>query len=128
IEQKRLSEYIGDLNVVMFAPEDLALVKGSPSIRRRFIDMELGQIEPVYLYHLAEYQKILRQRNQLLKQLSYQKQDTTLLAIYTEQLIEHAVIILQKRFSFLTLLKKVAIPIHATISRELEQLEIEYEC
>src|SRR5699024_1094695 len=110
IEQKRLSEYIGDLNVVMFAPEDLALVKGSPSIRRRFIDMELGQIEPIYLYHLAEYQKILKHRNQLLKQLSHQKNDKTLLSIYTEQLIEHAVVILQKRFAFLKMLKRIAIP------------------
>lgn len=128
IEQKRLSEYIGDLNVVMFAPEDLSLVKGSPSIRRRFIDMELGQIEPTYLYHLAEYQKILKHRNQLLKQIAFQKQDKTVLSIYTEQLIEHAVIILEKRFTFLQLLKDAASPIHATISRQLESLEIVYEC
>lgn len=128
IEQKRLSEYIGDLNVVMFAPEDLSLVKGSPSIRRRFIDMELGQIEPTYLYHLAEYQKILKQRNHLLKQIAYEKQDKTLLAIYTEQLMEHAVVILEKRFHFLQMLKDAATPIHATISRQLEQLEIIYEC
>src|SRR5690625_4596829 len=67
IEQKRLSEYIGALNIVMFSPEDLALVKGAPQVRRRFIDMELGQIEPLYLYHLAQYQKLLKQRNHMLK-------------------------------------------------------------
>ena len=48
IEQKKLSQYVGNMNVVMFAPEDLNLVKGSPQIRRRFIDMEIGQISPVY--------------------------------------------------------------------------------
>src|SRR5699024_2657574 len=48
LEQKRLSDYVGALNVVMFAPEDLTLVKGAPQIRRRFIDMELGQIQPKY--------------------------------------------------------------------------------
>ena len=48
IEQKKLSQYVGNMNVVMFAPEDLNLVKGSPQVRRRFIDMEIGQISPVY--------------------------------------------------------------------------------
>src|SRR5690625_5996348 len=63
IEQQRLCDYIGALNVVMFAPEDLTLVKGAPQIRRRFIDMELGQIQPRYIYHLGQYQKVLKQRN-----------------------------------------------------------------
>src|SRR5699024_4362889 len=87
LEQKRLSEYIGVMNVVMSAPEDLALVKGSPQIRRRFMDMELGQIEPMYVYHLGQYQKILKQRNHLLKQLQNQQADATVLHVLTEQLI-----------------------------------------
>lgn len=127
IEQQKLSEFIGALNVVMFAPEDLALVKGAPQMRRRFIDMELGQIEPLYLYHLGEYQKILRQRNSHLKQLQKQGHvDTTLLTILTEQLIEHAAIVLHKRFEFLQLLRQWAIPIHEKISRGLESLAINY--
>lgn len=127
IEQQKLSEFIGALNVVMFAPEDLALVKGAPQMRRRFIDMELGQIEPLYLYHLGEYQKILRQRNSHLKQLQKQRHvDTTLLTILTEQLIEHAAIVLHKRFEFLQWLREWAIPIHEKISRGLEKLAIQY--
>lgn len=127
IEQQKLSEFIGALNVVMFAPEDLALVKGAPQMRRRFIDMELGQIEPLYLYHLGEYQKILRQRNSHLKQLQKQAHvDTTLLQILTEQLIAHAAIVLHKRFHFLQLLRQWAIPIHEKISRGLEKLAINY--
>src|SRR5690625_4400046 len=54
LEQKKLSNYIGTMNVVMFAPEDLQLIKGSPQYRRRFIDRELGQIEPMYIYHLMQ--------------------------------------------------------------------------
>ncbi|MGM8212872.1 DNA replication/repair protein RecF [Virgibacillus sp. W0430] len=128
IEQKRLSAYIGALNIVMFAPEDLALVKGSPQLRRRFIDMELGQIQPAYIYHLGQYQKILKQRNHLLKQLQRQKQqDITMLHILTEQLIEQAVTLLERRFAFLHLLRKWACPIHLQISRQLEQLEIKYK-
>jgi len=127
LEQNRLSEYVGALNIVMFAPEDLSLVKGSPQVRRRFIDMELGQIEPIYLYHLGQYQKLLKQRNHLLKQLQLKDHtDTTFLHVLTEQLAEHAAVILKKRFSFLQLLRKWAIPIHFQISRDLEQLNIVY--
>lgn len=127
IEQRKLSEFIGALNVVMFAPEDLALVKGSPQMRRRFIDMELGQIEPLYLYHLGEYQKVLKQRNSHLKQLQKQQTaDTTLLDILTEQLVTHATVVLEKRFQFLQKLRKWALPIHEKISRHLEQLSIQY--
>lgn len=127
IEQQRLSDYIGTLNVVMFAPEDLTLVKGPPHIRRRFIDMELGQIQPKYIYHLTQYQKILKQRNSLLKQLRWQNNpDEVMLKVLTEQLIEHAAPILERRFQFLKLLRKWASPIHYGISRELEHLDISY--
>lgn len=128
LEQKRLSDYVGALNVVMFAPEDLTLVKGSPQKRRRFIDMELGQIQPKYMYHLVQYQKILKQRNHLLKQMQRQvKDDRTFLHILTEQLVEHAVNLLERRFRFLDLLRNWAIPIHDQISRQAEQLAIKYQ-
>lgn len=128
LEQRRLSDFIGALNVVMFAPEDLTLVKGPPQTRRRFIDMELGQIQATYIYHLAQYQKILKQRNSLLKQLQRREiTDVTMLEILTDQLIQHAVIILHKRFHFLKLLRKWAAPIHHQISQELEELEIKYD-
>ncbi|MRG87947.1 DNA replication/repair protein RecF [Salinibacillus xinjiangensis] len=128
IEQKKLSNYIGAFNVVMFAPEDLNLVKGSPQERRRFIDMEIGQIQPIYVYHLGQFQKVLKQRNALLK--DYQRKiemDRTMLRVLTEQLIEHAAIIIEKRFQFLRLLRSWAKPIHQGISRDLEQLEIAYD-
>ncbi|MFZ3577664.1 DNA replication/repair protein RecF [Virgibacillus sp. DJP39] len=128
LEQKRLSDYIGALNVVMFAPEDLTLVKGPPQIRRRFIDMELGQIQPRYIYHLGQYQKVLKQRNHLLKQMQRnQKKDPALLHVLTEQLVEHATTLLERRFAFLELLRKWASPIHHEISRKLENLEIHYQ-
>lgn len=127
LEQRRLSDYIGGLNVVMFAPEDLTLVKGAPQIRRRFIDMELGQIQPRYIYHLAQYQKVLKQRNHLLKQMQRRNStDKTMLQVLTDQLIEHAATLLERRFVFLELLRNWAGPIHYGISRELEKLEIRY--
>ncbi|MCP8971207.1 DNA replication/repair protein RecF [Ectobacillus ponti] len=127
LEQQRLSQYVGEMNVVMFAPEDLNLVKGSPQVRRRFLDMELGQIAPVYLYELSQYQKILVQRNHLLKSMQGNKKDETMLDVFTIQLIEHGVKILQKRFEFLQLLQEWAAPIHSGISRGLEDLRIVYK-
>lgn len=128
LEQRRLSDYVGAINVVMFAPEDLTLVKGPPQIRRRFIDMELGQIQAIYIYHLAQYQKILKQRNSLLKQLQRREiNQTTMLEVLTDQLIEHAAIILNKRFIFLKSLREWAASIHYQISHELEELEIKYD-
>ncbi len=127
LEQQKLSGFIGSLNVVMFAPEDLSLVKGSPQVRRRFIDRELGQIEPLYLHHLTEYQKILKQRNSHLKQLQNQRPvDTTLLEVLTEQLVQHATIVLKKRFDFLEKLMHFAVPKHEKISRGLETLQLKY--
>ena len=127
LEQKRLSSYIGAFNIVMFAPEDLTLVKGSPRIRRRFIDVELGQIQPSYIYHLMQYQRILKQRNHLLKQIqTRQTTDQTMLDILTEQLVEHAATILHRRFIFLEKLRIWAKDIHFKISRALETLHIAY--
>ncbi|MEQ6391029.1 DNA replication/repair protein RecF [Bacillaceae bacterium S4-13-58] len=128
LEQRRLSDYIGAINVVMFAPEDLNLVKGSPSERRRFIDMELGQIQPTYLHHLAQYHRILKQRNHLLK--SYQRKqalDLTMLSVLTDQLIEHAAQLVFRRFQFLELIRKWAFPIHRGISHGKEKLSIQYD-
>lgn len=127
IEQRRLSDYVGSLNVVMFAPEDLSLIKGSPSIRRRFINIELGQIQPSYIYHLGQYQKVLQQRNHFLKEMPYQnKADDTMLDVLTEQLIDHAALLLERRFIFLERLQKWAKDIHYQISRQAENLEIVY--
>jgi DNA replication and repair protein RecF len=128
IEQQKLSQYVGNLNVVMFAPEDLNLVKGSPQVRRRFIDMEIGQVSPIYLHDMSQYQKILQQRNHFLKMMQIKKQtDQTMLEILTEQFIHVAVRIIMKRFEFLRMLEKWAGPIHNGISRGLESLKIEYK-
>lgn len=128
LEQTKLSNYIGQMNVVMFAPEDLNIVKGSPQIRRRFIDMEIGQISPVYLHDLLTFQKILKQRNHLLKsnQGKASFANDVMFDIYTEQYVQAAVQIIRKRFQFMELLQEWAEPIHHGISRGLEKLVIKY--
>ena len=128
LEQQRLSQYIGNMNVVMFAPEDLHLVKGNPQVRRRFIDMEIGQVSPVYLHDISQYYKVLQQRNRYLKQLQIKKtSDLTMLAVFTDQLIQLSVKIVRKRFDFIQLLQSWAQSIHSGISRGGETLNILYE-
>lgn len=127
LEQTRLSDYIGQLNVVMFAPEDLYLVKGSPQVRRRFLDMEIGQISPIYLHDLLQFQKIMKQRNHILKQHQGKPMlNDVMFDVYTEQYIDAAVKVIQKRFHFMQLLQQWAEPIHFGISRGLEKLRITY--
>lgn len=128
IEQGKLSQYVGAMNVIMFAPEDLNLVKGSPQVRRRFIDMEIGQVSAIYLHDLSRYQKIMQQRNHYLKLLQLRKQkDQTMLDVLTEQLCEAAAKIIYKRLRFISELQKWAEPVHSGISRGLETLRIKYK-
>ncbi|MRX74006.1 DNA replication/repair protein RecF [Bacillus lacus] len=128
IEQQKLSQYVGAMNVIMFAPEDLNLVKGNPQVRRKFIDMEIGQVSAVYLHELSRYQKLLQQRNHYLKGLQTKRQtDRTMLEVLTSQLSETAGKLLIKRMQFVAQLEKWAQPIHFGISRGLETLTIQYK-
>lgn len=101
-EVDKLSEYIGRIKVLAFLPEDMDLVKGPPKNRRYFIDTIIGQIDRNYLIELSVYRNILKQRNELLKVLSENKnKDFTLLDIYTEQLAASARIIVDYRKNFI---------------------------
>lgn len=128
LEQKKLSDYLGHLNVIMFAPEDLSLVKGSPAVRRRFIDMELGQMNKIYLHHLVSYQQILKQRNKYLKQARYNKNfDSIYLDVLTEQLAAEGAEVLFFRFQFIKKLNRWAEKVQSNISNQQESLVIEYK-
>ncbi|WP_010279251.1 DNA replication/repair protein RecF [Paenibacillus senegalensis] len=127
LEQKKLSSFIGTLNVVMFAPEDLEIVKGSPGVRRRFLDMEIGQVHPGYLYDISQYQKVLLQRNQFLKQLGGKSSSSTaMLDIWNEQLAQYGSKIVKKRKDFIKKLQTWAQTVHGGITKGREQIEIEY--
>ncbi|AZP04240.1 DNA replication/repair protein RecF [Jeotgalibaca ciconiae] len=128
IEQKRLSDYVGTLNVVLFAPEDLELVKGSPNRRRKFLDMELGQMSQIYLHNLVEYQRLLKQRNLYLKQLLMRKaNDLVYLDVLTEQVATLGATIIEARLHFIQQLEKWADPLHYQISDNKEHLHIRYK-
>lgn len=129
LEQKKLSSFVGSLNVVMFAPEDLEIVKGSPAVRRRFLDMEIAQVQPAYMHHLAQYQKVLAQRNNLLKQIGGRPSDDqyVMLDIWNAQLADHGSKIMVRRQNFIQKLELWADEIHRGITGGQEQLRIRYE-
>lgn len=127
LEKARLSEYLGQLNVILFAPEDLALVKGAPTVRRRFIDMEFGQVSPKYLHDLTQYRDILKQRNRYLKQLqSHEAQDQLYLEVLSEQLAAVGGAIISQRVKFLSELEGYAQELHQSITQRRENLTFEY--
>lgn len=128
LEQPKLSQYVGQLNVILFAPEDLELVKGAPTVRRRFIDMEFGQMNPLYLYNMTQFKRILKERNAYLKRLQLkQTNDTIFLDVLTEQLVEFGSQILLARKLFVKRLEKAAQPVHFEISDQREMLSLTYQ-
>lgn len=128
LEQKRLSSYLGNLNVILFAPENLTLVKGSPQNRRKFVDMELGQMSSLYLYDLVEYNRVLKQRNTYLKQLAIKKkQPDEYLDVLSEMLSELASEIVFHRLDFMKQLEALAIPIHDQLSLGREKFSVSYQ-
>ena len=123
---KKLAELIGRFNVVIFSPEDLQLVKGSPSIRRKYMDKSISQIFPNYYHLLIEFNKILKQRNNLLKSSYNKTPSKDMILIWDEQLAKVATKIIKYRFDFLNQLKITSEKIHKEISHDLEKLEIIY--
>lgn len=126
VEKRKMSDFVGHLNVVLFAPEDLQLIKGGPQQRRRFLDVEIGQVSPQYLYNLSQYQKVLLQRNTLLKEVAKKEKSEDLLAIWDEQLCVYGTKVIQKRFEFVEKLEGYARDIHSRISGGKEELSFRY--
>lgn len=127
IEQPKLSQYIGNFNVILFSPEDLSLIKGSSHIRRRFIDREYSQINLKYLYISLEYKNVLKQRNKYLKQLqSHKAKDLIYLDVLSDQLSILGSKIITARLLFISNLQKWAELIYNQISQRKEKLIIKY--
>lgn len=124
---RKASELFGILNLVCFSPEDLNIIKSGPAERRRFLDLELCQIDRVYLHHLSKYNKILNQRNKLLKDIPVRQELADTLSIWDVQLIECGRKIIEAREKFVDELNKIVYDIHKQISGDREELILKYE-
>jgi len=124
---KKASDLIGLCNVVFFSPEDLSIIKDGPSERRRFVDMELCQLDSFYLYNLNNYNKIVNQRNSLLKEISFNPGLRDTLNIWDMQLISYGSKIIERRKLFVDQLNDIIYDIHKQLSGGKEDLKIVYE-
>jgi DNA replication and repair protein RecF len=124
---KKAADLLGVCYVVFFSPEDLAIIKNGPSERRRFADMELCQLDSFYLYNLNHYQKIMEQRNQLLKDIYFQPQLKDTLNIWDAQLVSFGSKLIEKRKLFASMLNEIVKDIHSQLSGGKEDLQVTYE-
>ena len=124
---KKASELFGILNMVFFSPEDLNIIKNGPAERRRFLDSELCQLDKIYLSDLTTYNKILNQRNKLLKDMVYRPDLKDTLPVWDMQLVETGRKIIRRRKQFVDELNEIVHDIHYRISGEKEDLLLQYE-
>lgn len=126
VEQDKVSDLNEVLQVVVFSPEDLKIIKGGPSNRRNFLDDEISQIKPLYKSIINDYNRVLTQRNNLLKIIQYDNKKKKMLSVWNEQLVELGTKIMILRKSFINRLANISKDIHNSITSGTENLEIYY--
>ena len=125
---RKSTELFGLIHMVFFSPEDLGIIKNGPNSRRRFMDIELCQLDKMYLHNLSCYNKILLQRNNLLKQIKTKNDELySTLSIWDEQLTLYGEQIIQRRQLFISQLNKIIEEIHWKLTNQKEELKIMYE-
>ena len=124
---RKASELFGIANVVFFSPEDLNIIKNGPSERRRFLDLELCQVNKLYVHNLVNYNKILMQRNKCLKDLSFRQEYESTLEIWDEQLIRYGLPLMEYRKQFIDQLNRLIEVVHGKLTGKKEHLVLSYE-
>ncbi len=123
---RRITQLFGIFNVIFFSPEDLGIVKNSPMERRRFMDLELCQLDRVYAHDLSQYMKVLSQRNQLLKDIQKKPDFMDTLDIWDEQLIRYGSPLIARREEFIREMGKIMEEIHDSLTGKREKISLHY--
>lgn len=126
VQIKKMSEILGNINIVLFSPEDINIIKDGPSNRRKFLNMMISQLRPKYIYTYNLYLKTLEQRNIYLKNSSLENKNEDLLDIYDEKLAEYGIIINKYRDEFINKIKEKISEIHKKVTKEKEEIKIKY--
>ena len=124
---KKASQLVGLLHIVFFSPDDLRIIKDGPSERRRFMDMELCQLDQSYLYNLAHYNKIIDNRNRLLKDIAYDRRLEEMLDVWDAQMVDYGSKITARRKVFMDSVSAIVGDIHASLTGGKEHLTVGYE-
>lgn len=130
IKIKKLSELLGNINIVIFTPDDINILKGGPQNRRKFLDIMISQLRPNYMHILNLYIKTIEQRNKYLRQIKEENKDEKLLEIWDEKLADYAIKICEYRNEFINKIIEKIKNIHKNITNNKEEIEIKYitEC
>lgn len=126
IKLKKMSEVLGNINVVLFNPDDINAFRDTPAVRRRILDIMISQLRPSYVYNLNMYKKVLEQRNNYLKQIKYENKKEDLLEIWEIKLAEYAEVIYLYRKEFVKKIMEKIIGIHSKITNNKEIIKVEY--
>lgn len=126
---RKASELFGIVNFVFFSPEDLNIIKNGPSERRRFIDLELSQLDKIYLSNLANYNRIVNQRNHLLKEISNENKKNCMdtLEIWELQLVQYGNKLIERRKQFVDDMNRIVSSVHKKLTGDKEEIQIVYE-
>ena len=126
IKAKKLSEILGNVNVVIFSPDDINILKNGPASRRKFLDIMISQLRPLYVYNLNLFLKTLEQRNNYLRQIKFEKKSQELLDIWDEKLADYAHNVYNYRKEFIEkIIEKINL-IHKEITDGKEEIKIKY--
>ena len=126
IKLKKLSEILGNINIVLFSPDDINIIKGVPENRRKFLNIMISQLRPNYVYNYNLYLKILEQRNNYLRQIKYENKNRELLEIWNQQLTICAENVYNYRKEFIEKILNKINNIHSKITEEKEKINIKY--
>lgn len=126
IKQSKLSDILGKINMVMFSPDDIEILKSSPAKRRRFLNIMISQLRPHYVHSLNMYQKTLEQRNNYLRQIVKENKPEEMLEIWDESLANYAKEIYEYRNEFVGKIKEKISDIHSQITDRQEELKLKY--
>jgi len=127
IKLKKTSEILGNIYIVLFSPEDIGILNNEPSKRRRFLNIMISQLKPLYVHSLNQYSKILEQRNNYLKQIKYENKDINLLDIWDEQLYNLGIKIYNYRKDFIKKINEKIEKIHLEKTKKKEKIKIKYK-
>lgn len=127
IPVKKISEIVGKINIVLFSPEDIEILRNEPIKRRKFLNIMISQLRPIYIHLMSEYNKSLEQRNNYLKQIKYENKSKNNLEIWDEQLIKLGTKIYEYRKEFIEKINKKIKEIHSKITDNKENIEIKYK-
>lgn len=126
IKQNKLSDILGNINIVMFSPDDIEILKSGPAKRRRFLNILISQLRPKYVYCLNMYLKTLEQRNNYLRQIKLENKPKEMLEIWDEKLAEYANYVYEYRNEFIEKIKNKIGKIHNDITDNKEEMKIKY--